>query len=42
MGGVGCGRCAQACLAKITPIDTYNGLHRRLTPSERPQAEVAA
>jgi formate hydrogenlyase subunit 6/NADH:ubiquinone oxidoreductase subunit I len=42
IGCVGCGRCAQACLAGITPLDTYNGLYRRLTPSERPQAEVAA
>ena len=29
MGCVGCGRCAQACLVHITPVDTWNELHRR-------------
>lgn len=33
VGCVGCGRCAQACLAHITPVDTFNALYRR-----RPQA----
>jgi ferredoxin len=28
-GCVGCGRCAQACLAHITPIETFNELYRR-------------
>jgi Fe-S oxidoreductase len=30
-GCVGCGRCAQACLVHITPVDTWNELHRRQT-----------
>jgi len=37
VGCVGCGRCAQACLAHITPVDTFNALHRELaigTPDE--------
>ncbi len=29
LGCVGCGRCAQACLVHITPVDTFNELHRR-------------
>jgi formate hydrogenlyase subunit 6/NADH:ubiquinone oxidoreductase subunit I len=29
IGCVGCGRCAQACLVHITPVDTWNELHRR-------------
>jgi ferredoxin len=29
MGCVGCGRCADACLVHITPVDTYNELYRR-------------
>jgi ferredoxin len=29
MGCVGCGRCAQACLVHITPVDTFNELYRR-------------
>jgi sulfhydrogenase subunit beta (sulfur reductase) len=29
LGCVGCGRCAQACLVNITPVDTFNELHRR-------------
>jgi len=27
LGCVGCGRCAQACLAHITPVDTFNALY---------------
>jgi len=37
VGCVGCGRCAQACIANITPIDTYNGLYRRLQETARPE-----
>jgi formate hydrogenlyase subunit 6/NADH:ubiquinone oxidoreductase subunit I len=37
VGCVGCGRCAQACIAQITPIDTYNGLYRRLQETARPE-----
>ncbi len=29
LGCVGCGRCAQACLVHITPVDTFNELRRR-------------
>ena len=29
LGCVGCGRCAQACLVHITPVDTWNELNRR-------------
>jgi formate hydrogenlyase subunit 6/NADH:ubiquinone oxidoreductase subunit I len=29
VGCVGCGRCAQACLVHITPVDTFNGLYQR-------------
>ncbi|MCE7945928.1 MAG: Ni/Fe hydrogenase subunit beta [Chloroflexi bacterium CFX4] len=28
MGCVGCGRCAASCLVHITPVDTFNALHR--------------
>jgi len=28
LGCVGCGRCAQACLAHINPVDTFNALYR--------------
>lgn len=38
LGCVGCGRCAQACLVDITPVDTFNELHRR---RHRPVAEGA-
>jgi sulfhydrogenase subunit beta (sulfur reductase) len=40
-GCVGCGRCAQACLVHISPVEVFNELHRR--HAEAPQAqEVAA
>jgi sulfhydrogenase subunit beta (sulfur reductase) len=29
IGCVGCGRCAQACLVHITPVDTFNELYHR-------------
>jgi ferredoxin len=29
IGCVGCGRCAQACLVHITPVDTFNALYHR-------------
>jgi ferredoxin len=29
LGCVGCGRCAQACLVNITPVDTFNALYHR-------------
>jgi sulfhydrogenase subunit beta (sulfur reductase) len=28
-GCVGCGRCAQACLVQISPVETFNELYRR-------------
>jgi sulfhydrogenase subunit beta (sulfur reductase) len=31
-GCVGCGRCAQACLVHISPIDVFNELYRRQVP----------
>lgn len=37
IGCVGCGRCAQACIAQITPVDTYNGLYHRLQETSRPE-----
>ncbi len=36
-GCVGCGRCAQACLAHISPVETFNALHH-----ERVDARQAA
>jgi formate hydrogenlyase subunit 6/NADH:ubiquinone oxidoreductase subunit I len=37
-GCVGCGRCAEACLVHITPVDTFNELHRRQQqPAAAPQ-----
>ncbi len=33
LGCVGCGRCAQACLVPITPVDTFNTLYREVTGS---------
>ncbi len=29
VGCVGCGRCAEACLVHITPVNTFNELYRR-------------
>jgi len=31
LGCVGCGRCAQACLVHITPVDTFNQLYHDRT-----------
>lgn len=31
VGCVGCGRCAMSCLVHITPVETFNELHRRST-----------
>jgi ferredoxin len=28
LGCVGCGRCARACLVDITPVSTFNTLHK--------------
>jgi ferredoxin len=46
VGCVGCGRCASACLAGITPIDVFNELFARQHDLEREQEleleEVAA
>ncbi len=33
-GCVGCGRCAQACLVHITPVDTFNALNERRRKGE--------
>lgn len=40
VGCVGCGRCAQACLVHISPVDTFNELHRRRVPSAAAQEEA--
>jgi sulfhydrogenase subunit beta (sulfur reductase) len=40
-GCVGCGRCAQACLVHITPVDTFNALYRQFLEAEAHPAEVA-
>lgn len=37
IGCVGCGRCAAACLVHITPVETFNELHKR-RKSERVEA----
>jgi formate hydrogenlyase subunit 6/NADH:ubiquinone oxidoreductase subunit I len=43
LGCVGCGRCAQACLVDITPVDTFNELNRRRhRPASSETKEVAA
>lgn len=39
-GCVGCGCCAQACLAGITPIETYNALYRRIGEPRPSATEV--
>jgi sulfhydrogenase subunit beta (sulfur reductase) len=39
VGCVGCGRCATACLAHITPIKTFNELWRRKHTVETPVGE---
>jgi sulfhydrogenase subunit beta (sulfur reductase) len=31
-GCVGCGRCAQSCLAEISPLDVFNRLHHAVIP----------
>ncbi|MBI3763575.1 MAG: 4Fe-4S dicluster domain-containing protein [Chloroflexi bacterium] len=42
LGCVGCGRCAQACLAHITPVDTFNTLHHeRSGGAARPKGGAA-
>ena len=40
VGCVGCGRCAQACLVHITPVDTLNELYRRRVASAPKRVEV--
>ncbi|NIM94429.1 MAG: Ni/Fe hydrogenase subunit beta [Anaerolineales bacterium] len=40
VGCVGCGRCAQACLVNISPIEVFNELHRRRAPSARMKQEL--
>ena len=42
VGCVGCGRCAQACLVHISPVDTFNELHRRQVPSPTAHKETLA
>ncbi|MBZ0274989.1 MAG: 4Fe-4S dicluster domain-containing protein [Anaerolineae bacterium] len=40
MGCVGCGRCAQACLVHITPVETFNELYRRSQQAEKTEAKA--
>lgn len=42
VGCVGCGRCAQACLVHITPVDTFNELYKRQIPKLEKTKEVVA
>jgi len=43
LGCVGCGRCAQACLVHITPVDTFNTLYRERAGQQAPRpAEAVA
>jgi len=42
VGCVGCGRCAEQCLAGITPIDVFNELHKRRVRAARMHEEVQA
>lgn len=42
VGCVGCGRCAQACLVHIDPVETFNELARRRVPTTRRQQEGLA
>ena len=41
VGCVGCGRCALSCLVHITPVDTFNELHRRLTTEKTQEVSEA-
>jgi sulfhydrogenase subunit beta (sulfur reductase) len=41
LGCVGCGRCAQACLVHITPVDTFNTLYRERAGSAPRPVEAA-
>ncbi|NDJ52532.1 MAG: hypothetical protein GYB68_05515 [Chloroflexi bacterium] len=34
VGCVGCGRCAEACLVGITPVKTFNAIHKRQLEKE--------
>jgi len=38
---VGCGRCAEACIANITPMEVLNSLHRRRVASARHKQEAS-
>lgn len=40
VGCVGCGRCAQACLVHITPVETFNELYRRSQSKEKAEAKA--
>ncbi len=41
VGCVGCGRCAQACLVHISPVDTFNELYHRRAAANHKKQEVA-
>lgn len=42
IGCVGCGRCAQACLVHITPVETFNQLNLRRRKAEAPATTEVA
>ncbi len=42
VGCVGCGRCGEACLVNINPVDTYNELARRQIPMSKRRLETKA
>lgn len=41
LGCVGCGRCANACLVDINPVDVLNRLYRSQQPSSQKEKEVS-
>jgi len=41
VGCVGCGRCAQACLVHISPVDTFNELYHKRAAANHKKQEVA-
>lgn len=41
VGCVGCGRCAQACLVHISPVETFNELYHRRAAANHKKQEVA-
>ncbi len=42
LGCVGCGRCAQACLVHITPVETFNTLYHESAPADKAKASATS